>query len=73
MHLVLARPDGPVSLLVDAVEDVVDVTAEDTEPPPVTLPRPLQDLVTFACKLPNRLLLVLDSARAVQAAAPTAA
>jgi purine-binding chemotaxis protein CheW len=55
--------DEAVSLLVDQIGDVVDTDEADFEPVPPTLSGPARDLVLGAYKLPNALLLVLDTQR----------
>lgn len=64
--VVVVRVGGePVSLLVDAIGDVLDLDPDDAEPPPDTLPDHARGLVTGVHKLPGRLLLALDPDRAV--------
>jgi purine-binding chemotaxis protein CheW len=55
--------DEAVSVLVDSLSDVVDTDADDFEPVPPTLSGPARELVLGAYKLPDRLLLVLDTDR----------
>ena len=62
---VVVRVDGEVvSLLVDAIGDVVTVSDELFETPPETLSAKERALITGAYKLENQLLLALDVARA---------
>ena len=56
-----------VSLLVDAIADVVDVDPTDFEAPPDTLDGPGRDLIRGAFKLDGHLLLALDVHKAVSA------
>jgi purine-binding chemotaxis protein CheW len=56
-----------VSLLVDAIADVVDVDPADFEAPPDTLDGPGRDLIRGAFKLDRQLLLALDVHKAVSA------
>ena len=56
-----------VSLLVDAISDVVDVDAKDFEAPPDTLGGQARDLIRGAYKLAGQLLLALDVQKAVGA------
>jgi purine-binding chemotaxis protein CheW len=56
-----------VSLLVDAIADVVDVDARDFEAPPDTLEGPARTLIRGAYKLQGQLLLALDVHQAVGA------
>ena len=63
---VVVRVDGEVvSLLVDAIGDVVDVSDDLFETPPETLSAKERELITGAYKLENQLLLALDIDRAV--------
>ncbi|MFP4635623.1 MAG: chemotaxis protein CheW [Nitriliruptoraceae bacterium] len=66
MNIVVRTAAGELSLLVDAIGDVVDVDDEDFERPPETLEGVARELITGAYKLPDRLLLVLDTDRAVE-------
>jgi purine-binding chemotaxis protein CheW len=69
VHMVLEGDDGLVSLEVDDVGDVVELDSAGAEPAPPTLRGPARDLVTGAHVLADRLLLVLDAARAIEPAA----
>ena len=60
MNVVVRTPDGPTSLLVDRIGDVVDVDPAMFEPPPPTVTGPARDLIVGAHKLSDRLLLELD-------------
>jgi len=63
---VVVRVDGEVvSLLVDTVGDVVDVSDDMFEPPPDTLTSRHRELIHGAFKLDDRLLLALDVHRSV--------
>src|SRR4051794_21646867 len=69
---VVVRVDGEVvSLLVDAIGDVVTVGEDVFEAPPSTLSARERDLITGAYKLQDRLLLALDIDRAVDVLTPT--
>lgn len=68
MNVVVRDADGAVSLLVDAIDDVIEVADAAFEPAPATLPEPLRDLVVGVYKLDDRLLLVLDAERIGQVA-----
>jgi purine-binding chemotaxis protein CheW len=65
MNVVVRVDDEPVSLLVDAIGDVAQVSSDQFEEPPETMTGPGRGLITGAYKLENRLLLALDVARAV--------
>ena len=56
-----------VSLLVDAIADVVDVDPADFEAPPDTLDGQARELIRGAYKLHGQLLLALDVQKAVSA------
>ena len=65
MNVIVRTQDEPVSLLVDRIGEVVDLNDTDFEPPPDTLTGPSRDLITGAFKLDGRLMLALDTTRAV--------
>jgi purine-binding chemotaxis protein CheW len=68
MNMVVRTEEGAVSLLVDEIGDVVDVDAASYEQPPENLDSAARDLIRGVFKLKNRLLLVLDTDRAVDLA-----
>lgn len=61
MNVVVRSPDGPISLLVDEIGDVVEVNQERFEPPPETLKGVHREFIRGAMKLENELLLLLDT------------
>ncbi len=63
LNVVLQTDDGAVSLLVDEIGDVLEVSEKLFERPPDTLKGTLRDLIQGAYKLMDRLLLILDTAR----------
>jgi purine-binding chemotaxis protein CheW len=65
MNVVVRTQDGPVSLLVDEIGDVLDVEAATYEPPPDNLDPEARRLITGVYKLKNRLMLVMDAERTV--------
>jgi purine-binding chemotaxis protein CheW len=65
MNVVIRTDDGAVSLLVDEIGDVVEVEQNDFEPPPDTLSGTARELIRGAFKLKNRLLLLLDTEKAI--------
>ncbi len=65
INIVLRTEDGPVSLLVDEIVDVVEVDPDLYEPRPQTVCGPVWHLIDSIYKLPERLLLVLETERAV--------
>ena len=68
MNVVVRSEDGPVSLLVDEIGDVVEVEEATFEPPPETLRGPVRSMILGVHKLNDRLLHVLDIERACQMA-----
>lgn len=66
MNVVIRTDDGPMSLLVDEIGDVLEMNPEDFERPPETLSGVARQLIKGAYKLPNRLLLTLDTEKAIQ-------
>lgn len=65
VNVVVHTDDGAVSLLVDEIGDVLEVSESAFEPPPETLTGPGRDLIRGAYKLPDCLLLILDTDRTV--------
>ncbi len=65
MNIVLRTEDGPVSLLVDEIVDVVEADPHLYEPRPEVMCGPVRHFIHSIYKLPERLLLVLDTERAV--------
>ena len=63
MNVVVRVGGDLISLLVDEIGDVMDVTADTFEPPPETLGGPPRELIRGAFKLDGRLLLILDTDR----------
>ncbi len=61
MNVVIRSDEGAVSLLVDSIGDVIEVTEETFETPPDTLQGPTRDLIGGTYKLKDRLLLVLNT------------
>ena len=66
MNVILRSDDGPVSLLVDEIGEVLSVEADLAEPPPETLRGAERELVKHVYKLNGRLLLILDAEKAVR-------
>ena len=69
MNVVIRSTDGPISLLVDEIGDVVQVDDGRYEPLPETLQGSQREMMLGAYKLDDRLLLILDTERVLQAAA----
>lgn len=64
MNVVVGTADGPVSLLVDEIGDILTLPGAALERPPETLAGAAHELVRGVYRLDDRLLLILDPARA---------
>lgn len=65
MNMVVRTQEGAVSLLVDEIGDVLAMDDSTFEPPPDNLSTVARSLIRGIYKLKDRLLLVLDTERAV--------
>jgi purine-binding chemotaxis protein CheW len=65
VNVVVHTDDGAVSLLVDEIGDVLEVSEKSFEGPPETLKGTARELICGAYKLKDCLLLVLDTERTV--------
>jgi purine-binding chemotaxis protein CheW len=65
MNVVVRTDDGAVSLLVDEIGDVLEVAETSFEAPPETIDGVARDLVRGVFKLADRLLLIIDTEKAV--------
>jgi purine-binding chemotaxis protein CheW len=63
VNVVVQTDDGAVSLLVDEIGDVLEVSEKLFERPPETLKGTARALIQGAYKLKDRLLLILDTAK----------
>jgi len=68
MNVIVRGDDGAVSLLVDEIGDVVEVDEDSFEPPPETLRGKIRTVILGVHKLNDRLMHVLDTDKACQAA-----
>ena len=66
MNVVVRTEDGAVSLLVDEIGDVVEVSDDAFEQPPDTLRGESRELIRGVYKLPRQLLHVLQLEKMVQ-------
>jgi purine-binding chemotaxis protein CheW len=73
MNVVVRTKTGAVSLLVDEIGDVIEISESSFEPPPATLRTDMRELICGIYKLEKRLLLVLDMERAVSLDEPVRA
>lgn len=65
MNVVVRTGEEAVSLLVDEIGDVLEVEESDFAPPPETLRGEARNLISGAYKLKDKLLLTLDTEKAV--------
>jgi purine-binding chemotaxis protein CheW len=65
MNVVIRCDEGAVSLLVDSIGDVIEVSEDSFESPPDTLPPSSRELIGGTYKLNDRLLLVLNTQAAI--------
>jgi purine-binding chemotaxis protein CheW len=72
MNVVIRSDDGAVSLLVDEIGDVVEISDDVFEQPPETIRGVARDLIKGVYKLKSQLLLVLDTERTISLADTTA-
>lgn len=73
MNVVIRRDDGPISLLVDEIGDVVEVEGDSFEELPDTLESRRKEFLRGVYKLKDKLLLLLDTDKAVTVAGAHAA
>ena len=66
MNVVVRTEDGAVSLLVDEIGDVIEVSEENFERPPETITELARETLEGVYKLDDRLLLVLSTDRVLQ-------
>lgn len=69
MNTVVRTEEGAISLLVDEIGDVVEVAAEDFESPPDNVDAAARELLRGVYKLKDRLILILDTEKAIDLAA----
>jgi len=65
MNVIIRSKDGAISYQVNEIGDVLEVDDSSFEYPPETLEGVARELIKGACKLEDRLLLVLDADKAV--------
>ena len=69
VNVVVDSAGGLVCLQVDDVGDVIDVPTSTVDRPPETLRPEVRELVRGICKRDDDLVLLLDTARAIEAGA----
>lgn len=65
MNVVISRDEGEVSLLVDQIGDVVEVTDEEMEEVPETVEESFKAYLKGIYKLEGEFLLLLDAEKAI--------
>ena len=68
MNVVIRTAEGAISLLVDEISDVVEVSEDSFERPPETLQGKIRDVILGIHKLDRHLLHVLDTEKACETA-----
>ena len=68
MNVVVTSEDGAVSMLVDEIGDVIDVSDAQFEPPPNTVDSTAREVLEGIYKLDERLLLVVSCDRLLRIA-----
>jgi purine-binding chemotaxis protein CheW len=66
MNVVVRTDDDVVSLLVDRIGDVLEVSPDDFEPPPDTISGITRELVLGIYKLKGQLLLIIDTEKTIE-------
>ena len=66
MNVVVNSSEGPLSLMVDEIGDVLDVSQEVFEGPPPTISGEMAEYVQGVCKLEDQLLIILDVNRMME-------
>ena len=69
MNVVVRSEDGAVSLLVDEIGDVIEVSEQDFEPPPETIGEVARQMLEGVYKLEDGLLLVLSTGKVLKLSA----
>jgi purine-binding chemotaxis protein CheW len=69
INLLISTPEGAVSFQVDQIEDVIEVDPASIESPPEMVDAEVRRCLTGVSKQRDRLLLILDEARAMDLAA----
>ena len=64
MNVVIRTDEGVLSLLVDEIGDVLNVSQDSFERPPETISGVARELISGVYKLKDRLLLILDTEKA---------
>lgn len=60
-HIIIKTSEGPVSLLVEGIGDVISISEKDIEPVPSHIEGIDTKYIKNISKLPDKLLIILDS------------
>lgn len=71
MNVIVRTPEGPVSILVDLIGDVIDVSDDTYEPTPDMLSPTCREMIDGVYKLNGKLLLLLNADKAVDSTEAT--
>ncbi len=71
MNVVVRGEDGAISFLVDQIGDVQQIDQANLEPLPDTLEGVSRDMLSGAYKMKDRLLLILNTERAMNVTSPS--
>lgn len=61
LNVIVSTDDGPISLLVDEIGDVLTLSGAEQEDPPHTLKGMLRTLIRGVFQLENEVLMILDA------------
>jgi purine-binding chemotaxis protein CheW len=65
-NLIVNSPEGPLSLLVDEIANVLNIQIDRLSPPPGTVRGVAVSYIQAVCQLEDDLLIVLDTDRVLQ-------
>lgn len=65
-NIVVRTKEGPISLLIDQVGDIMDLESSSFEEPPPTVSDRIKDVILGAYKLHGRLVLILDIEKVIE-------
>lgn len=66
LNIVIRTAQGPFSLLVDRIADVIEVSEDDFEGTPDTVRGPAKEVICGTYKLDQKLLLVFDTEKLLE-------
>lgn len=69
INLIVSSAEGPISLLVDQINNVLELHADQLRPPPGTVRGVAVQYIQAVCQLADSLMIVLDTGSILQTAA----